>query len=124
MKTTKLKTGAASKTVLFFFITLALISFIQSCKKNDGIIVPSDFNQLNGSCIVTQTSDAAGLGVFGELNFVATFIWEKRTNRENGKVVSDRHDYVLCFCKSNEFISDVIRQLPMTAERVWESLQS
>jgi adenine-specific DNA-methyltransferase len=52
--------------------------------------------------------------IFGELNFVATFIWEKRTNRENRKVVSGRHDYILCFCKSNDFISDVIRQLPMT----------
>jgi adenine-specific DNA-methyltransferase len=52
--------------------------------------------------------------IFGEQNFVATFIWEKRTNRENRKVVSGRHDYVLCFCKSHEFASSVIRKLPMT----------
>ena len=52
--------------------------------------------------------------IFGQQNFVATFIWEKRTNRENRKVVSGRHDYVLCFCKSQELMSNVIRQLPMT----------
>lgn len=30
--------------------------------------------------------------VFGEENLVANFVWEKRTNRENRKVVSSRHE--------------------------------
>lgn len=37
--------------------------------------------------------------VFGGSNFVATFVWEKRTNRENRKTVSYRHDYVLCYAR-------------------------
>lgn len=51
--------------------------------------------------------------VFGEENFVAQFVWEKRVNRENRKEVSSRHDYILCFSK--ETIPNVkrIMQLPM-----------
>jgi adenine specific DNA methylase Mod len=37
--------------------------------------------------------------VFGEENFVAQFIWEKRVNRENRNEVSVRHDYILCYSK-------------------------
>jgi len=58
------------KKIVFYLTALALISFIHSCKKNDGVTIPPDFNQPNGSCIVTQTSDAAGFGLFGDLDFV------------------------------------------------------
>lgn len=51
--------------------------------------------------------------VFGEENFVAQFIWEKRLNRENRKEVSIRHDYVLCYCKNSE-LERRINQMPMT----------
>lgn len=37
--------------------------------------------------------------IFGGQNFITTFIWEKRVNRENRKVVSSRHDYLLCYAK-------------------------
>lgn len=50
--------------------------------------------------------------IWGENNFVANFIWEKRTNRENRKVVSYRHDNILCYCKSNNN-AQVLKQLPM-----------
>jgi adenine-specific DNA-methyltransferase len=51
--------------------------------------------------------------IFGEENFVANFIWEKRTNRENRKVVSARHDYLLCYCKRNSAEERMLAQLPM-----------
>lgn len=51
--------------------------------------------------------------IFGEENFVAQFIWEKRTNRENRKVVSTRHDYILCFCRSANDVARALAQLPM-----------
>lgn len=54
--------------------------------------------------------------IFGEDNFVANFIWEKRTNRENRKVVSSRHDYVLCYSKNQAPGTRAIRQLPMSAK--------
>lgn len=52
--------------------------------------------------------------IYGEENFVANFIWEKRTNRENRKIVSSRHDYVLCYTKNSSLKEKVIRQLPMS----------
>lgn len=54
--------------------------------------------------------------VFGEDNFVANFIWEKRTNRENRKVVSSRHDYVVCYAKRQTPGVRALKQLPMTAK--------
>jgi adenine-specific DNA-methyltransferase len=54
--------------------------------------------------------------IFGVDNFVANFIWEKRTNRENRKVVSSRHDYVVCYCKNQIPGKRAIKQLPMTAK--------
>jgi adenine-specific DNA-methyltransferase len=54
--------------------------------------------------------------VFGEENFLSTFIWEKRTNRENRKVVSTRHDYIACFSKANNHGTRELSQLPMTEQ--------
>ncbi|OZB94138.1 site-specific DNA-methyltransferase [Paenibacillus sp. XY044] len=52
--------------------------------------------------------------VFGKENFIANFIWEKRTNRENRKMVSGRHEYILCYSKTVDLTNKVIKQLPMT----------
>lgn len=54
--------------------------------------------------------------VFGEDNFIANFVWEKRTNRENRKVVSSRHDYVVCYAKSQTPGVRSLKQLPMSAK--------
>lgn len=51
---------------------------------------------------------------FGSENFVANFIWEKRTNRENRKAVSSRHDYVLAYAKKLLDPKKIIRQVPMS----------
>ncbi|MBS7698982.1 MULTISPECIES: site-specific DNA-methyltransferase [unclassified Chelatococcus] len=52
--------------------------------------------------------------VFGGENFIANFVWEKRTNRENRKVVSSRHDYIVCYTKSRIQGIRPIAQLPMS----------
>jgi len=52
--------------------------------------------------------------IFGNDNFLANFIWEKRTNRENRKVVSSRHDYVVCYAKSIEKGVRPLAQLPLS----------
>ncbi len=54
--------------------------------------------------------------IFGRENFVANFIWEKRTNRENRKAVSSRHDYVACYVKSKFEKKRPIQQLPMSVK--------
>ena len=54
--------------------------------------------------------------VFGEENFVAAFIWEKRKTRENRRVFSFNHDYVLCYARSKEVFQAVRNMLPLTEE--------
>ena len=56
--------------------------------------------------------------IFGEENFIATFIWEKRTNRENRKIVSARHDYILCYCRDASQKEKAITILPMSEEAI------
>jgi adenine-specific DNA-methyltransferase len=48
--------------------------------------------------------------IFGRINFVATIIWEKRKSRENRRVFSFNHDYVLVFAKDKTswFISQLV----------------
>jgi adenine-specific DNA-methyltransferase len=38
--------------------------------------------------------------IFGRSNFVATIIWEKRKSRENRRVFSFNHDYILVYAKN------------------------
>jgi adenine-specific DNA-methyltransferase len=54
--------------------------------------------------------------IFGEENFVATFIWEKRTTRENRRVFSFNHDYVMCYAKNKEVFETTRNLLPLTEE--------
>lgn len=54
--------------------------------------------------------------ILGCRNFVTTFIWEKRLNRENRKVVSSRHDYILCYTKNKIEDRRPLRQLSMSGE--------
>ncbi len=54
--------------------------------------------------------------IFGNSNFVATFIWEKRKTRENRKVFSFNHDYIICFAKIKREFEQVRNLLPLTEE--------
>ncbi len=78
--------------------------------RDDGIIfISADDNEIAN---LMRLCDE----VFGEDNFVATFAWEKRTNRENRKVVSSRHDYIVCYAKQQTPGTRALKQLPMTAK--------
>ena len=53
--------------------------------------------------------------VFGELNFVANVVWEKKyTVANDAKMFSDNHDHILVLCKSID--SFMIGRLPRTQE--------
>lgn len=56
--------------------------------------------------------------IFGEENFIANFIWEKRITRENRKVVSNRHDHIFCYCKNRNSSERIIGLLPMNDEAI------
>lgn len=54
--------------------------------------------------------------IFGEQNFVATFIWEKRTTRENRRVFSFNHDFIVCYAKNRPAFELTRGDLPLTEE--------
>lgn len=52
--------------------------------------------------------------IFGEENWIATFIWEKRTTRENRRVFSFNHDYVLCYARDKDQFQAARKLLPLS----------
>ena len=54
--------------------------------------------------------------IFGEENFLATFIWEKRTSRENRKVFSFNHDFIVGIARNADEFQKVRGCLPFTEE--------
>ena len=51
--------------------------------------------------------------LFGRQNFVTSVIWEKRKSRENRRVFSFKHDYVLVFAKDRKQFEGVRNMLPL-----------
>ncbi|WP_394754200.1 site-specific DNA-methyltransferase [Crenothrix sp.] len=51
--------------------------------------------------------------LFGRSNFVATIIWEKRTTRENRRVFSFKHDFVLVYAKQKTIFDFIRNPLPL-----------
>lgn len=52
--------------------------------------------------------------VFGRRNFVGTIVWERRTTRENRKVLSRNHEYLLVYAKNINAWSKIRNSLPIT----------
>ncbi len=54
--------------------------------------------------------------IFGEGNFVAVFVWEMRTTRENRRVFSFNHEYIVCVARDKASFESVRNLLPATDE--------
>lgn len=54
--------------------------------------------------------------VFGRENFIGTLIWERRTTRENRRVLSRNHEYLLAYAKDISVWEKSRNGLPMTEE--------
>lgn len=54
--------------------------------------------------------------LMGPENFATAFIWEKRRSRENRKLFSVNHDYIVCVAKNKEVFESVRGLLPLTDE--------
>lgn len=54
--------------------------------------------------------------LMGPENFATTFIWEKRRSRENRKLFSVNHDYIVCMAKNKNVFDTVRGMLPLTDE--------
>lgn len=80
--------------------------------RQDGVIFVSiDDNEVHNLRLLMNE-------IFGEENFVSQFIWEKRITRENRKVVSTRHDYIICYSKSTIDAERVLGLLPMDDDAI------
>lgn len=84
------------------------IKLARSLLRDDGVIFISiddgEFSNLRSICSE----------IFGEENFVATFVWEKRTSRENRKIFSFNHDFILAFAKNVDSFQKIRGFLPFT----------
>ncbi|MHB8989188.1 MAG: site-specific DNA-methyltransferase [Desulfobulbia bacterium] len=54
--------------------------------------------------------------IFGSGNFITQFVWEKRKNRENRKVISIRHDHIICYGRNSTEAIKTFNPLPMNTE--------
>jgi adenine-specific DNA-methyltransferase len=54
--------------------------------------------------------------IFGEGNVISVFVWQKRKTRENRKVFSTSHDYILCLAKDRATFEVTRNLLPLSAE--------
>jgi len=54
--------------------------------------------------------------IFGEMNFVTEFVWQKRVTRENRSLISVNHEYVVCYAKGFDSFENAIHLLPMDDE--------
>jgi adenine-specific DNA-methyltransferase len=78
--------------------------------REDGVIFISiDDNEVHNLRLLMNE-------VFGEENFVAQFIWQKKLTRENRSVISVNHEYILLFGKENIRNENLINLLPMGEE--------
>ncbi|MCL7414320.1 MAG: site-specific DNA-methyltransferase, partial [ANME-2 cluster archaeon] len=79
------------------------------CKQECPTFLQIDDNELrNVYCLLNHT--------FTQDNYIATFIWEKRTTRENRRVFSFNHDFILCFAINKSTFEEIRNPLPLTEE--------
>lgn len=52
--------------------------------------------------------------IFGRENFVTTVIWQQRTTRENRRVFSNNHEYLLVYAKNFKRFAEARHGLPLT----------
>ena len=55
--------------------------------------------------------------VFGEENFVANIVWQKRTSPDARATIGEAHDSILVFSRSLESFKSVFRLLPLSEDR-------
>ena len=54
--------------------------------------------------------------IFGENNFLAQFVWQKRTSPDMRKLVSIAHEYVCAYCKDISYLPNAISKVALSEE--------
>lgn len=74
------------------------------------IFVSIDDNELHNLRLVMDE-------IFGEENFVANIVWQKRTSPDARLNLGAAHDYILVFAKSLDDFKAVMRKVPLSESR-------
>ena len=79
--------------------------------KEDGVIFISidDNEQANLKIMCDE--------IFGEENFVANLVWQKRYSRENRETIGDVHEHILIYSLNIDVFRGKINKLPITEEQ-------
>lgn len=56
--------------------------------------------------------------IFGRNNFITTIVWQQRTTRENRKVFSNNHEYILVYAKDKKNFLKSANKLPASQEMI------
>ena len=86
------------------------LKLVRNLLSDDGVIFISidDNEQANLKKVCDE--------IFGEQNFISTFIWQKTYSpKNNNKFVSEDHDFIICYAR-NKIILDVLNRLPRTGD--------
>lgn len=83
------------------------LKIARSLLRQDGLICISiDDNEFHHLRLVMNE-------IFGEENFIATCIWQKRYSRENRGIIGDVHEYILFYAQDIDRFSQVRNLLPL-----------
>jgi len=86
------------------------IKLARNCLRDDGALwISIDDREVSNLISVLRE-------VFGNDHYVSTFVWQKRKTRENRKVVSTSHDFIVCVAKDKSIFEQVRNLLPLTEE--------
>jgi len=88
------------------------IKLSRNLLKNDGIMFISidDCEQANLVRICNE--------IFGEENFLATIVWQKRTGPDSRANLSPAHDYIVAFAKNLPDAKKTLNKLPLRDDRI------
>lgn len=89
---------------------LARIEVLRSFLRSDGSLwISIDDNEVHYLKVAADQ-------VFGRRNFITTIVWQQRTTRENRKVFSNNHEYLLVYAKNAKEFGKRRNLIPLTAE--------
>ena len=83
-----------------------LVLLKQFLREDGAIFVSIDDNEVASLRLLMDE-------IFGSGNFISQFVWEKRKNRENRKVISMKHDHIICYGRNAYVSVATFKPLPM-----------
>lgn len=86
-----------------------LVSAKQLLRKDGSVWISIDDSEMHYLKVMAD-------GVFGRENFIGTIVWERRTSRENRRMLSRNHEYLLVYAKCLKHWASTRNYLPLTDE--------